>query len=110
MEIESDIDQTRQIGTLAREICVFRSSDEFRLHPLKVRITYLTVAQWLLDRRPHHILADVNGSFVRRARDKGARERGWRFGNCALAFLKALNAGAVSAGGLTANRVRQVPK
>lgn len=87
-----------------------RDSDEFRAYPLQVRAAFQRVAAWLPSREASFPITQINASFAKMLRDKAACERGWRFGNQALAMLQIVVARAVASGVLEKNRVRQLPK
>lgn len=97
-------------GSIAEALARFETSGENCRFPLQVRDTFRCFQNWLPVREANFALADVTAAFARRLRDKAARERGWRFGNYTLFFLQAVVKAAVDAGGLSTNRVKQVPK
>jgi hypothetical protein len=99
-----------QSGTLIEALFDFQKLDQFREHPLRVRMIFQAIVVWLPNRERTFPLAAVNASFAKQLRDKAAQERGWRFGNHALVLLQAVIARAVDIGTLTVNCVRQIPK
>lgn len=102
---------SRLAGVNIRQAFVeYEQTDQFRNHPLEVRIRFHRVADWLSRREAMWPLVDVTASFTRMLRDRAARERGWRHGNFALVLLQTLIARAVDSGTLVKDRTRIVPK
>ena len=88
----------------------FRASDDYWDYPPSVRTSFQTISLWMSDRDASFGMAEVNASFAKILRDRGARERGWRFGNTVLFLLQTLVARAVKSGALSKNRVKHVTK
>jgi hypothetical protein len=88
----------------------FVASDKFRCYPLKVRDSFQSVANWLPDREGTLALTHIRARDARRLRDRGALQRGYRFGNCAVVLVKAVVLWAIAEGYLVKNRVGNVPR
>jgi hypothetical protein len=79
-------------------------------YPMEVREAFARVICWLPPRYASLPLAKIDAMTAKILRDKAGRERGYRFGNCTVFLLQSIIKEAVSAGALSTNRVKQVPK
>src|SRR5438132_1324685 len=88
----------RSSTTLIDAYADFCRSTEFRKYPLKVQASFESAFAWLPKPEKMLSLTNLSAHGARRLRNRGARERGWRFGNMVLALLQILVARGIANG------------
>jgi hypothetical protein len=88
----------------------FKSSNSFRMLPLRVRSEFLSAITWLPPEETSRAVTKITATRARHLRDKAARSRGVRFANCALLLLQSVMDHCTTNGTLAANPAAAIPK
>ena len=97
-------------GSLFHALEDFKSSESFRMLPLRIRSEFLSVITWLPPEEAIWDVTKITAARARRFRDKAARSRGTRFANYTLMLLQSVMNHCITRGTLAANPVVKIPK